>query len=99
MRRFLVKGAVQLSAIGGGVLLLAEFNPSAEAARQFIYDNPPALWGFLLLYFALLAVYEVLLSFQRAGLERLRSDPLEPRRRQNLRRSRRLIANKPSKRR
>jgi uncharacterized membrane protein (DUF485 family) len=78
--RFVGKSFVVFLGVLAVFELLASFSPAALAARNFIASDWIALPALFALFLALHILYEIIVRDHGLSMERLRSDPKEPRR-------------------
>jgi hypothetical protein len=79
--RFILKSLLIFVAILGGLDVLSSYSDKLKFWQDDIRKNTYALPFVFVLFLAVHLVYEVVLRTMRRKLEALRSDPVEPRRR------------------
>lgn len=79
--RFILKSLLIFVAILGGLDVLSSYSDKLKFWQDDIRKNPYALPLVFVLFLAVHLIYEVILRTMRRQLEALRSNPVEPRRR------------------
>lgn len=78
--KVLGKAAISFVGLLGAIQVLAGWSEPVEQARLWVYSEKWAVPLFGVAFYCLYLIYECVIRSQRLTIEKLRSDPQEPRR-------------------